>query len=154
MNKTLWSTPDRARCFLIPDDRELPPGDLLLITLTGKRQEVDPAAAAEFEISREEAKTWVQAELKEVLGEVRGKIQGALDEVRRKWEEKAAAPENQEARRSAAETLEGLAAGLERAGSAAAEKLRAAAQGLRREEEAQDDPGAGTEGGGPDGDRS
>lgn len=130
---TLWSTPGRTRYFLIPDDRELPPGDLLLLTLTGKRQEVDPAAAAEFEISRKEAKTWAQAELKEVLGDVRGKIQSALDEVRQKWEEKAAAPEKQETRRSAAETLESLAAGLERAGSVAAEKLRTAAQGLRRE---------------------
>ena len=144
VTKSLWSTPDRTRYFLIPDDRELPPGDFLLVTLTGKRREVDPAAAAaEFEVSRAEAKAWTESELKEVLGDVREKIQGALDGVRRKWEEKAAAPESQEVRRSAAETLEGLAAALERAGSAAGEKLRAAAGELRREE-----------GGGDDDDRS
>ena len=126
---TLWSTPDRARYFLIPDDRELPPGELRLITLTGRRQEVDLAAAAEFEVSREEAKARTQAALKEVLGEVRGKIQA--------WEEKAAAPETQEAQKTAAETLESLAAGLEQASATAAEKLRAAARNLRR------DPGGG-----------
>lgn len=139
--KTLWSIPDHTRYFLIPDDHELPSGDLLLVTLTGKRLEVDPAAAAEFEISREEAKRWTEAELKEVLGDVRGKIQGVLDEVRGKFEERAATPENREARRTAAETLENLGAGLERAGSAAGERLRAAARNLRREEKARDDAG-------------
>jgi len=84
---TLWSTPGRTRYFLIPDGQELPPGDLLLVTLTGKRQEADPAAAAGFEVSREEAKAWTQASLKEVLGEVRGKIQGALDDIRRAWDD-------------------------------------------------------------------
>jgi hypothetical protein len=90
MSSSLWSTAGRARNFVIPDDRELPPGDLLLRTLTGKRLEVDPAAAAAFEVSAEEAKTWAQAELKQVLGEIRGKIQGGLDGIRRSWEEKAA----------------------------------------------------------------
>ena len=89
MSRTLWSAPDRARYFLIPDDRVLPPGDLRLFTPTGKRQEVDPAAAAEFEVSREEAKTWAQAELKEVLGTAREKIQAGLDDVRRSWEKAA-----------------------------------------------------------------
>ncbi|HEX2223166.1 MAG TPA: hypothetical protein VHN15_03050, partial [Thermoanaerobaculia bacterium] len=97
----LWSTSDRTRYFLIPEGRELPPGDLLLVRLTGQRQEADPAAAAEFEVPREEAKGWAEAELKGVLGDVRGRVQGALDEMRRQWEEMAATPENQEVRRSA-----------------------------------------------------
>lgn len=144
MSRILWSTPDRTRYFLIPEGRELPPGGLVLVRLTGQRQEVDPAAALEFEVPREEAKGWAEAELKGVLGEVRERVQGALDEMRRKWEEKANSPETLEVRHSAAETLDGLAAALERAGAAAGEKLRAAAREMRRE------TGTESEGGGDD----
>lgn len=151
---TLWSTPDRTRYFLIPEGRELPPGGLLLVRLTGQRQEVDPAAAAEFEVARDEAKSWTESELKAVLGDVRGRIQGALDDIRRKFEEKAAAPESQEARRSASETLEGLAAALERAGSAAGEKLRAVAEEMRREAVRDQDDAAAARQGGDDDDRN
>jgi len=68
MNDTLWFSPDRQRCFLVPDDAELPPGDLVLRTSIGRRMEVDAAAAVPFEVSREEAAEWSREQLKGLFG--------------------------------------------------------------------------------------
>ena len=47
----LYLTPDADRLFLVPDDHELPVGELAVVSLDGKELRVDPAAIAPFEIT-------------------------------------------------------------------------------------------------------
>lgn len=64
---TLWSAPESGRQFLIPNACQLPSGDFLLSTVTGREWRVDPAALAGFEVSDEEAKAWLKEQLKDVM---------------------------------------------------------------------------------------
>lgn len=52
---TLYATPDRARFFHVPDDARLPPGDLVVRSLTGKKLEADPIALDVYEVPEDEA---------------------------------------------------------------------------------------------------
>lgn len=64
---TLWSDASMTRQFLIPDTCQLSPGDFVLRTATGREWQVDPAALAKFEISNEEAKAWLEKQLRGVM---------------------------------------------------------------------------------------
>ena len=75
---TLWSDVERSRFFLIPGDRKISPGDFPLRTITGRQMEVDPNALETFEISREEAKTWLNSQFGQVLEEAKGKLTNYL----------------------------------------------------------------------------
>ncbi len=77
-SKTLWSDTDRNRFFLIPDDRELPSGDFELKTVTGRHQQVEENAITEFEIGRDEAKTWLKEQFGELLSSARKGITDAI----------------------------------------------------------------------------
>ena len=78
ISPTLWSDVERSRFFLIPGDRQIPPGDFPLRTITGRQMEVEPNALAPFEISREEAKTWLNSQFGQVLEEAKGKLTNYL----------------------------------------------------------------------------
>ncbi len=52
---TLYASADRKRFFHVPDDARLPPGDLVVRSLTGKKLEADPVALDVYEIPEEEA---------------------------------------------------------------------------------------------------
>lgn len=65
--KTLWSDSEKKRHFLIPDSLQLPPGEYQLRTPTGKKRFVDPDALKNFEVSEEEADTWLKEELGDVM---------------------------------------------------------------------------------------
>lgn len=79
---TLWTDPARSRYFLIPDGEQLPPGEFILSTLTGRVLRVDPASLAAFELSEEEAKEWVKAEFGELLDGVRAGIDRFVERLR------------------------------------------------------------------------
>jgi len=64
---TLWSDAARSRFFLVPDEKKLPPGDLILRTITGRVQRVDAIAVAPFEVTEEQAKEWVKGEFGKIL---------------------------------------------------------------------------------------
>jgi hypothetical protein len=83
----LYTTPDRTRHFLIPDDAALPPGDLLLRTSTGRERAVAEAAVAEYEVTEEEAREWAKEQLGEVFGEMRGRILGFTDRLKQRTAE-------------------------------------------------------------------
>lgn len=80
-SKTLWSNHDRTRFFLIPDDPEIPPGDFVLRTLTGRELRVAPSALAEFEVSEQEAKEWLKAEFGKMLDGARSAIDGFVKKL-------------------------------------------------------------------------
>lgn len=58
---TLYATADRTRFFQVPDDATLPPGDLVVRSLTGRKLEADPVALDVYEIPEEEAMRIAQA---------------------------------------------------------------------------------------------
>ena len=76
--KTLWSDFTRTRHFLIPDNENLPSGDFILRTLTGRQQQVDPKALEPFEISQEQAKAWLKDQFGQVLQSAKGVVMDAL----------------------------------------------------------------------------
>lgn len=52
--KSIW-VGDGERFFLVPDDLDLLPGPMTVQSLLGRKRQVDPAAIASFEISKEAA---------------------------------------------------------------------------------------------------
>jgi hypothetical protein len=71
---SLWTDPARTRFFLLPDDRQLPPGDFILRTLTGRELKVDPASLTAFELSEEQAKEWLKSEFGKLLDGARSAV--------------------------------------------------------------------------------
>jgi hypothetical protein len=61
---TLYATADQTRFFHVPDDASLPPGDLVVRSLTGKKISADPVALDVYEVPEAEAMRLAQ----EVLG--------------------------------------------------------------------------------------
>lgn len=61
---TLYASEDRKRFFWVPDDARLPPGDLVVRSLSGKKLAADPVALDVYEIPEDEAMRRAQ----EVLG--------------------------------------------------------------------------------------
>jgi hypothetical protein len=79
---TLYTTPDRTRYFLIPEDTDIPAGDLVLRTFAGHERSVDPEAVERHEVSEAEAREWAKDELEDVFGEMREKILGFTDRLK------------------------------------------------------------------------
>jgi hypothetical protein len=84
---TLWTTPDRDRFFLVPEDLELTAGPFLIRTPTERRASVDEAGLRVFEVSEEDAKAWAKAQLGGMLDDVRGAIDRFTDTLHRKARE-------------------------------------------------------------------
>lgn len=81
-SKTLWSNPERTHFFLIPDNCQLPAGDFDLRTIIGRQISVDAASLPPFEVSREQAKIWLNAQFSQILQGTRNKILESLS----KWQ--------------------------------------------------------------------
>jgi|GEM_PF-5652712 len=79
--KTIWSDRTRTRHFVIPDDETLPTGDFVLRTTTGRQQQVDPDAAAPYEVSQDEAVEWLKSQLGQAVEDAKGAI---MDSIREK----------------------------------------------------------------------
>lgn len=77
----LWSSADRVRWFLIPDNIEPTTGSVRIQGLSGKSVEVDQLWLKAFEISEDQARKWA----KEQFGQALGEIRGAVDEKLADW---------------------------------------------------------------------
>jgi len=78
---TLWSDTPRTRFFLIPDEQQIPPGDFVIRTITGRKHEVDPASLAPFEKTEEEAKKWLESQFGQILDTARGAVDRFVDRL-------------------------------------------------------------------------
>jgi hypothetical protein len=63
----IFATQKRDRFFLVPDEVQLPPGDLEVRSITGLLLKVDPAAIAAHEVPEEVAKKHVQERVATIL---------------------------------------------------------------------------------------
>jgi hypothetical protein len=79
---TLWADLERNYFFLVPDDAELPFGEFDVYTMTGNQHWVDPWAIAPYEISREEAQTWLSGRIRETLDTAKNAVMGFLEKMR------------------------------------------------------------------------
>lgn len=82
--RDLWTTADRARHFLVPKDRDISTGELVLRTTSGHERRVDPVAVARYEVSEAEARAWLESQLHEVLGEAKAGVLGVVGRLREK----------------------------------------------------------------------
>jgi hypothetical protein len=76
--RTLWRDEAGGRVYLVPDDAPLPEGGLLLRAGATRRISVDEVAVAEFEVSRDEARAFLDARLDGWVAGVQGRVEDAL----------------------------------------------------------------------------
>jgi hypothetical protein len=159
----LHTTPDRSRYFLVPEDAELPPGELTVRTFVGqerpgRERSVDEAAVSPYEVSEEEARAWVKEELGDVFGQVRETVLGFTErlkertaelreENRRVWDEAAEDPELQDAADRIRGGLKDLGSALRRLAKEGMERAESAREGSpdAPSEEGEGEAGEGSE---------
>jgi hypothetical protein len=78
---TLWSDVHRTRFFLIPDDQQLPSGDFVIHTITGRKLSLDAAGLTSFEITEIEARKWLESQLGNMLDGARGAFERLVDRL-------------------------------------------------------------------------
>jgi hypothetical protein len=66
-NHTFWTDSKRSRYFLIPNNQKLTRGSFVIHTLTGAQKKVTQRAIAAFEISQNEAKTYLETEINQEI---------------------------------------------------------------------------------------
>ncbi len=57
-------------------------GSLVLRTLTGREQRVDPTALAPYEVNEEQAKEWLKGEFSKILDNARGAVNRFVERLR------------------------------------------------------------------------
>lgn len=89
--RTLYSTGPPRRFYLVPDDADLPSGELVLTSLTKQRLLVDPEAVQGFEVSADRAREIAEKTARAVARKAE-ELAGGAQEVRdkiaaagRKW---------------------------------------------------------------------
>ena len=73
---TLWRDEAGGRFFLVPDDAELPHGPLLLRAGLKDVGGVDPDSAAPYEVTREEARAFLDARLDRFVASTKASVGG------------------------------------------------------------------------------
>ena len=80
-NTSLWSDPARTRYFLIADDQPLVAGSYEIRTVTGRRQDVEAEQLARFEVTRDEAREWLDRQLDVMVERVKGAVTTMLERL-------------------------------------------------------------------------
>ena len=89
--QTLWIDFSKPQYYLIPDEQELPAGELRLATLTGGARQVDAEAAAQWAISEATAQAHMQATVLDFLSGAKGKLAELFSAAAAGVQEEAAA---------------------------------------------------------------
>lgn len=82
-SRTLWTDDASNRFYLVPDAVELPPGPLRLRAGASRHRDVDPATVAPYEVSREEARAFLDARFGAYVADVKGSVRGLVERFRR-----------------------------------------------------------------------
>ena len=116
------------RFFLIPQDQELPSGDLCVTALTGSQRHVDPAAVGQFEVDQEQAVAHIRAHVEHAISAMSTVIADGLDLPANVKSFKAAS-----ATRTAAKALRAFAEIIESDQGSAGRRIDALIGRLQRE---------------------
>jgi hypothetical protein len=76
VKRTLYTTPERDRFFLIADDVELPAGGFVIHTTKRQEHRVDPEFVAAFEIPRQRAEELLKEEMRSALRQFGRSVRG------------------------------------------------------------------------------
>ena len=123
----LWFNPDRTRYFLIPNDRELSPGEFILCRGVSHQMSVDEIALQPYEITREAARAHLDSQAEHVLDEAKSSVLNFLEQFKLPTPPVPSSPDPA--------MLENLATGIESLAEALSERLRTKAQSVRNESE-------------------
>jgi len=141
---TLWTDDVSKRFYLVPEGATLPGGPLRLRAGAARFQEVDPAAAARYEVSREKARAHLDARFGEYVDDVKQSLHAFFEKYRPPPAGEAAPGTThfstlpgvpKEALRDdpeGAARLQALAAEVDRAASQAGVRLRSLLDSLER----------------------
>jgi hypothetical protein len=72
VDSVLYTSQIRKKCYLVPPDLSLPPGDFVIRDVTGHERSVDPAALAPFEVSARQARRHLLRRALELIGDATG----------------------------------------------------------------------------------
>ncbi len=86
-SKSLWTTADKSKWFLVPNHVDLAAGSTIIRDLNGDCARVDLQQLCPFEVAEAEAIQWARRELAESLGELKQNIDAKLADWRRQLEE-------------------------------------------------------------------
>jgi hypothetical protein len=76
--RTLWRDEARRRFYLVPDDVTLAAGGLALRSGASRQISVDEAAAAPYQVSKDEARAFLDAKLDGFVGGVKRSVEDTL----------------------------------------------------------------------------
>jgi hypothetical protein len=71
-NSVLYTSQARKKCYLVPSDLSLPPGDFVIRDASGHERAVDPGALTPFEVSARQARRHLLHRALGLLGEATG----------------------------------------------------------------------------------
>lgn len=77
MSHTLYATTNRRRFFFLPNDVDLPEGDLVLQSLRGRRLEVELDAVLPYELPEDEARRLARKSVRDAARGMRRFLMGA-----------------------------------------------------------------------------
>jgi len=81
MAESLWKNLSSNHFFIIPDEIELPAGDLAIRNLIGERRKADGASLAPYEVTEKQATEWMKGKVGNLLEGVRGWLDNAVDRL-------------------------------------------------------------------------
>jgi hypothetical protein len=74
----LWVDSTQTRYFLIPTRQKLPKGDFILHTIDGEEKKVNATVLTPFEITEEEANTYLQTEIEQVMEQAKNALSNLI----------------------------------------------------------------------------
>ena len=74
----LWVDSTQTRYFLIPTRQKLPSGDFILHTIDGEEKKVNATSLIPFEITEEEANTYLQTEIEQVMEQAKNALSSLI----------------------------------------------------------------------------
>ncbi|HAZ43005.1 MAG TPA: hypothetical protein DDW76_10345 [Cyanobacteria bacterium UBA11369] len=77
--RSLWIDSTQTRYFLIPDRQAIPSGKFSLRNLDGDQKEVELSAITSFEITEEEAKEYLQAEINQAVEQAKNAFSNLIN---------------------------------------------------------------------------
>jgi len=75
---SLWVDSTQTRYFLIPHRQKLKSGDFILHNLDGEEKKVNPTSLTPFEIPEEEANTYLQTEIEQVMEQAKNALSNLI----------------------------------------------------------------------------
>lgn len=129
MTSTIWFNRDRTKYYLITDIETLSSGSLTLINSSGDKRDVREDALVPYEVTREEARAWLESQLGDVLGQLR---QNLIDSARNVFESRQpSAHETPTELLEHADAIDTVASWLQNVSGRAANRLRAKSGAMR-----------------------